>query len=50
MLIHAKIKKEITTSKAELSSEFGMKDLGVAKKILGTKITRDKKYSFLFLS
>ncbi|KAK1649737.1 hypothetical protein QYE76_067542 [Lolium multiflorum] len=34
MLIAAKSKKEITTLKAQLSSEFEMKDLGAAKKIL----------------
>ena len=33
-----------------LSSEFDMKDLGVAKKILGMEITRDRKYGLLFLS
>jgi hypothetical protein len=32
VLIAAKSKKEITTLKAQLSSEFEMKDLGVAKK------------------
>ena len=34
MLIAAKSRKEITTVKKLLSSEFDMKDLGVAKKIL----------------
>ncbi|KAK1627376.1 hypothetical protein QYE76_001691 [Lolium multiflorum] len=34
MLIAAKSKKEITILKAQLSSEFEMKDLGAAKKIL----------------
>ncbi|KAK1694874.1 hypothetical protein QYE76_011571 [Lolium multiflorum] len=34
MLIAAKSKKEITTLKSQLSSEFEMKDLGAAKKIL----------------
>ena len=33
MLIAAKSRKEITTVKKLLSSEFDMKDLGVAKKI-----------------
>ena len=42
MLIAAKSKKEITTLKKLLSSEFEMKDLGAAKKILGMEITRDK--------
>jgi ATP-binding cassette subfamily B (MDR/TAP) protein 1 len=43
MLIAAKSKKGITTSKAQLNSEFEMKNLGAAKKILGMKITRDRK-------
>ena len=50
MLIAAKSKKEITTLKKLLSSEFEMKDLGAAKKILGMEITRDKNSSLLFLS
>jgi hypothetical protein len=50
MLIAAKSKKEITTLKAQLSSEFEMKDLGAAKKILGMNITRDRKSDLLFLS
>jgi hypothetical protein len=50
MLIAAKGKKEITTLKAQLGSEFEMKDLGAAKKILGMKITRDINSGLLFLS
>jgi hypothetical protein len=50
MLIAAKSKKKITTLKAHLSSEFEMKDLGAAKKILGIEITRDRKSGLLFLS
>ena len=50
MLIAAKGKREITTLKAQLSSEFDMKDLGAAKKILGMEITRDRNSGFLFLS
>uniref|UniRef100_A0ACD5Z7T1 Uncharacterized protein n=1 Tax=Avena sativa TaxID=4498 RepID=A0ACD5Z7T1_AVESA len=50
MLIAAKRMKEITTLKAHLSSEFEMKDLGAAKKILGMKIKLDRKSRFLFLS
>jgi hypothetical protein len=50
MLIAAKSKKEITTLKAQMSSKFEMKDLGAAKKILCTEITRDRKSSLLFLS
>jgi hypothetical protein len=33
-----------------LSSEFDMKDLGAAKKILGMEITRDQNSGLLFLS
>jgi hypothetical protein len=50
MLIAAKSKKEITTLKAQLSSEFEMKDLSAAKKILGMEITRDRKSGLLFFS
>jgi hypothetical protein len=50
MLIAAKSRKEITTLKKLLSSEFDTKDLGAAKKILGMKITRDRKAGLLFLS
>jgi hypothetical protein len=42
MLIAAKSKKEIATLKEQLSSEFEMKDLGAARKILGMEIRRDK--------
>lgn len=42
--------KVITTLKAQLSSEFEMKDLGAAKKILGMEIKRDRKSRLLFLS
>jgi ATP-binding cassette subfamily B (MDR/TAP) protein 1 len=49
MLIAAKSKKAITTLKAQLSSEFEMKDLGAAKKLLGMEITRDRKSGLLFL-
>ena len=50
MLIAAKSKKEITTLKKLLSSEFEMKDLGAAKKILGMEITRDRNFGLLFFS
>jgi ATP-binding cassette subfamily B (MDR/TAP) protein 1 len=40
MLIATKSKVEITKLKKLLSSEFDMKDLGAAKKILGMEITR----------
>jgi hypothetical protein len=50
MLIAAKSKIDIANLKAQLSSEFEMKDLGVAKKILGMEISRDRKSGLLFLS
>jgi hypothetical protein len=50
MLIAAKSKIDITNLKAQLSSEFEMKDLGAAKKILSMDITRDRKSVLLFLS
>jgi hypothetical protein len=50
MLIAAKSKVEITKLKKLLSREFDMKDFGAAKKILGMKITRDRKSGLLFLS
>jgi hypothetical protein len=50
MLISAKSKKQITALKAQLSSEFDMKDLGAAKKILGMEISRDRDSGLLFLS
>ena len=50
MLIAAKSKVEITKLKKLLSSEFDMKDLGTAKKILGMEIIRDRKSGLLFLS
>ena len=36
--------------KKQLSSEFDMKNLGAAKKILGMEITRDRNSGLLFLS
>jgi hypothetical protein len=50
MLIVVKSKIAIANLKAQLSSEFEMKDLGAAKKILGMKITRDRKSGLLYLS
>ncbi|WVZ49078.1 LOW QUALITY PROTEIN: hypothetical protein U9M48_000459 [Paspalum notatum var. saurae] len=50
MLIAAKSKVDIANLKAQLSSEFEMKDLGAAKKILGMEISRDRNSSLLFLS
>lgn len=45
-----KDKQEITKIKSVLASEFEIKDLGKAKKILGTNIMRDKVQSVLTLS
>ena len=50
MLIAAKSKKEITTLKKLLSSEFEMKDLGAAKKILCIEITRYRNSDLLFFN
>ena len=50
MLIAANDKNEITALKAQLNSEFEIKDLGAAKKFLGMEITRDKNSGLLFLS
>ena len=50
ILIAAKSRIDITTLKKLLSSEFDMKNLGAAKKILGMKITRDRNSGLLFLS
>ena len=50
MLIACKNMSEINRLKAQLSSEFEMKNLGAAKKILGMEIHRDRKVGTLFLS
>ena len=50
MLIAAKSKEKIRTVKALLNNEFEIKDLGVAKKILGMEILRDRVACRLFLS
>jgi hypothetical protein len=50
MLIVAKSMKEVVALMAQLSREFDMKDLGVAKKILGMEIIRDRKSGLLYLS
>ena len=42
MLIVAKSKEEIRIVKSQLNNEFEMEDLGVAKKILGMEIMRDR--------
>jgi len=43
MLITSKSRSAIDKLKKELSSEFEMKDLGEAKKVLGMKIERDRR-------
>jgi Reverse transcriptase (RNA-dependent DNA polymerase) len=50
MLISTTNMREIKKLKEQLSIAFEMKDLGVAKKILGMKITRDRSNRKLFLS
>ncbi|CAL9112903.1 unnamed protein product, partial [Musa textilis] len=50
MLIAAKNLSEIHTLKMQLNSEFEMKDLGAAKKILGMEIKRDRGVGKLFLT
>ena len=50
MLIATKNLLEIHTLKMQLSSEFEMKDLGAAKKILGMEIKRDRGVGKLFLT
>ncbi|KAJ9542762.1 hypothetical protein OSB04_029268 [Centaurea solstitialis] len=50
MLIAAKDMGEVQKVKDQLSSEFEMKDLGAAKKILGMEIVRDRKARKLYLS
>ena len=43
ILIASKSRSAIDTLKRDLSSEFEMKDLGEAKKMLGIEITRDRR-------
>ena len=43
MLITSKSRSAIDTLKKDLSSEFEMKDLCEAKKVLGMEITRDRR-------
>jgi len=42
--------KEINVIKGKLENSFAMKDLGAAKKILGMRVTRDRKNCKLALS
>ncbi len=50
MLVAGANLEEINNLKKQLSSEFEMKDLGVAKQILGMRISRDKHGGTLQLS
>ena len=50
MLLTGQDMKEIQIVKSLLHSEFEMKDLGHAKKILGMNIFRDRKKNLLFLN
>ena len=43
MLIASKSISEVNSLKKQLGSEFEMKDLGAAKKILGMEIHQDRK-------
>lgn len=50
MFIACKHKEAIEEIKRKLSTEFEMKDLGVATRILGMQIVRDKHAKTLFLT
>ena len=50
MLITCKSKKVVQELKAALSREFEIKDLELARKILGMKIFRDRDKRVLYLS
>ena len=50
ILIASTNKTEVQKHKSVLSTEFEMKDLGDAKKILGMEITRDRANKELFVS
>ncbi|CAM8914720.1 unnamed protein product [Rhodiola kirilowii] len=50
ILIMSNSELEITKIKKELSSNFDMKDLGIAKKISGINIVRNKPNKMMFLS
>jgi hypothetical protein len=45
MLVAGSNMQDINVLKKKLANSFAMKDLGAAKKILGMRITRDKKKS-----
>ncbi|GKB43254.1 putative polyprotein, partial [Tanacetum coccineum] len=50
MLIAAKDIEEVNMLKILFNTKFDMKDLGLAQKILGMEIIRDRKHGKLFLS
>lgn len=50
ILITSNQGEQIKWMKTELNKEFEMKDLGVAKRILGTEIKIDKKKTLFYLS
>ena len=50
MLVACKSKAEIEALKQLLNSEFDMKDLGQAKKILGMEIRRNRERRIMFLT
>ena len=49
-MIASNSKSEVEKLKSELSREFEMKDLGVAKRILRIEIKRERKRILLYLS
>ncbi|KAK3013623.1 hypothetical protein RJ639_009326 [Escallonia herrerae] len=50
MLIAAKSMSDVNSLKEQLKREFEIKDLGVAKRILGMEIQRDRPAGILYLS
>ena len=50
MLVAGSNMQEINVLKRKLANSFAMKDLGVAKQILGMRITRDRKNHKLTVS
>ena len=50
MLVAGSNMQDINVLKRKLANSFAMKDLGVAKQILGMRITRDRKNRKLTLS
>jgi hypothetical protein len=50
MLVVGSNMKDINVLKKKIANSFAMKDLGAANKILGMRITRDRKNRKLTLS